>query len=91
MPTQMCALISFAVLIYLLFHKGKSSDYIIYTVLPTKSDTDEIFCLQLLSKTFICTFILSLRESRDHLCINPIRRTGLIHKWSIDSRSLITL
>ena len=25
-------------------------------------------------------------ESIDHLCIDPIRRIGLIHKWSIDSR-----
>ena len=24
-------------------------------------------------------------ELIDHLCINPIRRIGLIHKWSIDS------
>ena len=24
-------------------------------------------------------------ESIDHLCINPIRGIGLIHKWSIDS------
>ena len=24
----------------------------------------------------------------DHLCINPIRRIGLIHMWSIDSRFL---
>ena len=27
-------------------------------------------------------------ESIDHLCINPIRRIGLIHEWSIDSRLL---
>ena len=26
------------------------------TVVPTKSDSDEIFLLQLLSKTFTCTF-----------------------------------
>ena len=25
-------------------------------------------------------------ESIDHLCINPIRRIGLIHKWSTDLR-----
>ena len=24
-------------------------------------------------------------KSIDHLCINPIRRIGLIHTWSIDS------
>ena len=27
-------------------------------------------------------------ESIDHLCINPILRIGLIHKWSIDSHLL---
>ena len=27
-------------------------------------------------------------ESIDHLCINPIHRIGLVHKWSIDSRKL---
>ena len=27
-------------------------------------------------------------ESIDHLCINPIRRIGLIHKLSIDSHKL---
>ena len=27
-------------------------------------------------------------ESKDHLCINPIHRIGLIHKWSIDSHQL---
>ena len=27
-------------------------------------------------------------ESIDHLCINPIRRIGLIHKWYIDSHQL---
>ena len=29
------------------------------TVVPTKSDADVIFCLQLLSKTFTCTLNLS--------------------------------
>ena len=63
------------------------------TVVPTKSDSDIIFCLKLLSKTLNCTPLLSLGESIDHLCINPIRsesidhlcinpilRIGLIHK-----------
>ena len=50
------------------------------TVVPTKSDSDVIFCLLLFSKTLTCKLHLSLRESRDHLCINPILRIGLIHK-----------
>ena len=60
--------------------------YNIFTVLPTKSDSDVIFCLQLFSKTLTCALLLSLRESRDNLCINPILWIGLIHKWSIDSK-----
>ena len=42
------------------------------TVVPTKRDSDVIICLELLSKTLTCAFHLSLRESIDHLCINPI-------------------
>ena len=42
------------------------------TVVPTKSDSDVISSLQLFSKTLTCTIHLSIRESRDHLCINPI-------------------
>ena len=61
------------------------------TVLPTKSDSDVILCLRLLSKTLTCTLHLSLRELIDLLCINPILRIGLIHKGSIDYKSLITL
>ena len=61
------------------------------TVVPTKSDIGAIFCLQLLSKTLTCTLNLSLRESRDHLCINPILWIGLIHTCSINYKSLITL
>ena len=49
-------------------------------VVPTKSESDEILCLQLLSKTLTCTLHLSQNESIDHLCINPILRIGLIHK-----------
>ena len=50
-----------------------------------------VFCLQLLSKTLTCTHPLSQRELMDHLCINPILWMGLIHKWSIDYKSLKTL
>ena len=37
-----------------------------------------------------CLFInlLGTLESIDHLCIYPIRRIGLIHKLSLDSRKL---
>ena len=50
------------------------------TVVPTKSDSDVMFCLQLLSKTLACPLNLSEREPIDHLCINPILRIGLMHK-----------
>ena len=50
------------------------------TVAQAKSDSDVVFCLQLLSKTLFCTLHLSLRESIYHLCINPILRIGLKHK-----------
>ena len=46
------------------------------TVLPAKGDSDVRFCLQKYQDL----------ESIYHLCINPIHRIGLIHKWSIDSR-----
>ena len=55
------------------------------TVMPTKSDSDIIFCLQFLSKTLTCTLRLSWRESIDHLCTDPILWIELIHKWYIDS------
>ena len=45
----------------------------------------------MLSKTLTCKLHLSERESIDHLCINPILWIGLILKWSIDSKSLITV
>ena len=61
------------------------------TVVPTKSDNDVILCLQLQSKTLMCTLHFSIRESIDHLCITPILWIGLIHKRSINSMSLITL
>ena len=52
----------------------------IVTVVPILSDSDVIICLQLLSKALTCTLHLSLSESIDQLCINPILRIGLIHK-----------
>ena len=42
------------------------------TVLPAKSDSDVIFCLQLLSKTLTCTLHMCYCELMYHLCINPI-------------------
>ena len=59
--------------------------------MPAKSDSDVVFCLRLLSKTFTFTLHLSQCESIDHMCINPILRIRLMHKWSINSKSLITL
>ena len=50
------------------------------TVLPAKSDSDVIFCLQVLSKALSCTLHLSKPESIDHVCINPILWIGLLHK-----------
>ena len=41
------------------------------TVVPTKSDSDVIVCLQLLSETFTCTLHFCLHESIDHLPLNP--------------------
>ena len=52
----------------------------ISTVVPTKSDSDVILYLQLLSNTLTCTLHLSIRSSIDHLRIYPIPRLGLIHK-----------
>ena len=45
------------------------------TVLSAKSDGDVMFVYKVIRDL----------ESIDHLCINPIRRIGLIHKWYIDS------
>ena len=61
------------------------------TVVPTKSDSDIIFCLQLLSQILTCKLYLRQHESVDHLCINPILWIGLIHKRFIDHKSLIAL
>ena len=38
----------------------------------SKSDSDVMLCLQLLSKTISCTLHLSMCESTDHLCINHV-------------------
>ena len=56
-----------------------------------QSDSDVVFCLQLLSKTLTCTLHLSYCELISPLCINPILRIGIIQKWFFDSMSLITL
>ena len=45
------------------------------TVVPTKSDSDAISCLQMLR-----TLHLNQRGSIDQWCIIPILRIGLIHK-----------
>ena len=66
-----------------LFRRNATNRYIIYssTVVPNKSDSDVLFCLQLLSKTLTCTLHLSYNfELIDHVCINSILRRGLIHK-----------
>ena len=52
-----------------------TSDEALFTVLPAKSDSDVLFVYKVIRDL----------ESIDHLCINPIRRIGLIHKCSIDS------
>ena len=53
------------------------------TALPTKSDSDELFWLQLLSETLTCTLHFCWRESIDHLCLNPILRitAGVIYRF----------
>ena len=58
---------------------------------PTKSDNDVMFCLQLFSKKLTCTLHLSKRESIDHFGINPILRIGLMQKCYIDHKALITV
>ena len=47
-----------------------STLYGVSTVLPATSDSDVMFCLQ----------VIRGLESIDLLCINPIHRIGLIHK-----------
>ena len=48
--------------------------------MPTKSDSDVILCLQLFSKTLTCALVLSLRESRDNLCIADRINTQVIYR-----------
>ena len=45
-----------------------------FTVLPAKSDGDFMFDYKVIRDV----------QSIGHLCINPILRIGLIHKWYID-------
>ena len=47
-------------------------------VVPAKSDSDIMFVYKVIRDL----------ESIDHLCINPIHRIGLLHKWFIDSHEL---
>ena len=46
------------------------------TVVPTRSDSYVLFCLQFLSKTLTFSLHLGCRESIDNLCINPILYTS---------------
>ena len=76
MTTKACNITQHAKLVFLILQDE-------HTVVPAKSDSDVIFCLQSFSKTLTCTRhlkCLSSRESIDHLCINPILQIGLIHK-----------
>ena len=75
-PKYRCSLVE----VHIFFSNINKSFYRQATVVPTKSDTQVIFCLQLLSKTITFTLHLSQHKSIDHLCINPILRIGLIHK-----------
>ena len=72
---DLCNLTYFDVFFYLWTSRGKLA---ISTILPAKSDSDIMFCYKVIRNS----------ESIDHLCINPILRIGLIHKRSIDPRSL---
>ena len=63
--------------------------------LPARHAVFQLNCFQILScqprVTVTSCFVYNvIRDlwSIDHLFINPIRRIGLIHKWSIDSRWL---
>ena len=51
-----------------------------YTVVPTKSNSDVILCLQLPSQTLMSKLHLNQLKLIDHLCFNPILWIGLIHK-----------
>ena len=57
-------------------HTGIESREIICTVLPAKSDSDFMFCYQVVRNL----------ESINYLCISPIPRIGLMHKECIDSQ-----
>ena len=44
-------------------------DFVISTVEPTKSDSDLIFCLQLLSNILTCTVMPAKSDSDDMFCL----------------------
>ena len=58
---------------FMSFNNNNASAVVHSTVMPTKSDSDVIFCLQFLSKTLTCTLHLTYPESIDHVCINLTR------------------
>ena len=72
-----CTLIACAQMSLMSAHADEFSEA---TVMPAKSDSDVVFCLQLLSKTLTCTLHLNQCESIYHVCINAILRIGLMHK-----------
>ena len=55
---------------FIIIFKIIGENVVLHTVLPAKSDS---------YVNFVYKVIKDL-ESIDHLCINPIRRIGLIHK-----------
>ena len=59
---------------------GTTHTFLTVIVVPTKSDSDVILCLHLLSKTLTYSHHLSIRESIDNLRINPILWIGFKHK-----------
>ena len=57
---------------YVYIAEKTQANFLCVTVLLAKSDSDVVFCSQLFSKILTYTLHLSLCESIDHLCINPI-------------------
>ena len=57
---------------YVFIAEKAQANFLCVTVLSAKSDSDVVFCSQLLSKISTYTLHLSLCESIDHLCVNPI-------------------
>ena len=72
---------------------GKSLMSMLQTIVISMVESS--YCVELLSyqprvtvaSCFVYKVIMDLL-SIDHLCINPIRRKGLIHMWAIDSRRI---